>query len=75
MATILPPLGDWAAIWLATAWTTKKAPLRLTSWTRRQRGWGRSRKVWKGQIPALETRTSMRENLETAAETIWRVAV
>jgi hypothetical protein len=35
-----------------------------------QSGMGRVRKEWKGQIPALETRTSMREKVETAAETI-----
>jgi hypothetical protein len=72
MATIDPPRGVWVAIWLATAWTAKNAPFRLMSCTRRQREWGRSRKAWKGHTPALETRTSIREKVETAAATIWR---
>jgi len=27
--------------------------------------------VWNGQIPALEIKTSRREKVDTAADTIW----
>lgn len=70
MEMILPPGGVWLHLICNSLDDMSNAPLRFTCWTLCHRLCGIERNAWNGQIPALETRTSILSNLASAAATM-----